>query len=312
MKPWINILPERWKRPLLPIGKHMIIAIASGKGGTGKTTVSSGLAATWPVPVVAVDLDVEEPNLHLFLHPEQDKVETVYLDVPVVDEERCTRCRACVDLCQFKAIVILGDTPMVFPEMCHGCGGCFRVCPEEALSVGARELGVIEYAHAEGMTCLTGRLRVGEAMSPPLMRVVKERAAAICREHNEDVIIDSPPGVSCPAVAAVCDADAILLVTEPTPFGAYDFNLAVDAFLPLGKPLMAVINRAGIGDDEVYRICRERNITILAEIENSRVVAEAYARGDVVSLAKTHLAADFERIRAGLLQAISEKESAHA
>ncbi|WP_027182839.1 4Fe-4S binding protein [Desulfovibrio inopinatus] len=290
----------------------MIIAIASGKGGTGKTTISSGLVATWPKPVVAVDLDVEEPNLHLFLHPEQDNVETVHLDVPVVDEARCTRCRACVELCQFKAIVILGDTPMVFAEMCHGCGGCFRVCPEGALSVGTRELGVIEYGHAGDITCLTGRLRIGEAMSPPLMRVVKERLTAVSRENQADVIIDAPPGVSCPAVAAVRDADAVVLVTEPTPFGAYDFSLALDAFLPLGKPLFAVINRAGLGDDEVYGICRERNVPILAEIENSRVVAEAYARGEIVSLAKTQLAPVFEQIRTGLIQAVSEKEPVHA
>jgi MinD superfamily P-loop ATPase len=157
----------------------MIIAVASGKGGTGKTTVSASLAAVWPEPPIAVDLDVEEPNLHLFLKPEIKSAERATLQIPEIDKDRCTLCRTCSELCQFKAIAVMGEIALTFPEMCHGCGGCFRVCPEDALRPVTRELGEVSWGKAGPVDFLMGRLRVGEAMSPPLMRAVKNRLAML-------------------------------------------------------------------------------------------------------------------------------------
>jgi len=262
----------------------MIVAIASGKGGTGKTTVTASLAAVWPQPVLAVDLDVDEPNLHLFLKPEISEHEVVSLAVPVVDESKCTRCKTCAELCQFKAITVMGSLIMTFPDMCHGCGGCMEVCPSGAISYGKRELGVLEFGQARAdISCLSGRLRIGEAMSPPLMRKARIRMHVLAGRSGADILIDAPPGVSCPAMNAVMDSDVIVLVTEPTPFGTYDLGLARQAFAPLGKPMGVVVNRAGVGDDRVYAFCREHGLPILAEFPHSREVAECYARGEVLA-----------------------------
>lgn len=260
----------------------MIIAIASGKGGTGKTTVAASLAHVWPDPVVAMDLDVEAPNLHLFLHPEETGRQKAVIEIPVADESKCTYCRKCSDLCQFAAVKVLGEVLMVFPEMCHGCGGCLAICPEGALTPGERELGDIIWGKAGRADFIMGRSRIGEAMSPPLMRQVKAKLADIA-PAGVDVIIDAPPGVSCPAVNAVMDADAIVLVTEPTPFGVFDLGLAHKAFAPMGKPMGVVVNRAGVGTDEVYRFCRRNGLDIFAEIPYDRAIAEAYAEGLVVA-----------------------------
>jgi MinD superfamily P-loop ATPase len=275
----------------------MIIAIASGKGGTGKTTVTASLATVWNGPVTAVDLDVEEPNLHLFLQPQILDSETAHLTIPAVDEALCTHCGACAELCQFKAISVMGQMLLTFPEMCHGCGGCLAICPEEAISPGKRELGEISWGQAGGIGFLNGTLRVGEAMSPPLMRQVKARLNRTLLETGGDAIIDAPPGVSCPAVTAVLDSDAILLVTEPTPFGFYDFQLAWEAFTPLGKPLAAVINRAGLGHDAVYRFCQDKGLPILAEIPYDRAIAEAYARGRIIADVSAPLRETFLSLR---------------
>ncbi len=251
----------------------MRITVASGKGGTGKTTVTASLVSIWDGPVTAVDLDVEEPNLHLFLNPDLPDEEAVHMDVPVVDEERCTLCRKCADLCQFRAINVLGSVVMTFPEMCHGCGGCMAICPEEAISVGHRELGVMLEGRAGDVPYLMGRLRIGEAMSPPLMRAVKERLEERLAVRPGDALIDAPPGVSCPAMCAVMDSDYVILVTEPTPFGFHDFRLAWEAFSPMGKPMGAIINRAGHGDDSVYGFCKDKDLPILAEIPYDRAIA---------------------------------------
>lgn len=292
----------------------MIVSVASGKGGTGKTTVTASLAAVWneadqAAPPVLVDLDVEEPNLHLFLHPEIRSVSPVELEVPVVDESRCTLCRACAELCQFKAITVMGEMVLAFPEMCHGCGGCLAVCPSEALSPGARELGTLQEGSVRlGETnapFLMGVSRVGEAMSPPLMRAVKKRLTSLLTTQRADALIDAPPGVSCPAVAAVQDADLILLVTEPTPFGYHDFRLAHEAFRPLGIPMAVVVNRAGLGDESVADYCREQELPILAEIPYDRAVAEAYARGALAAEASPELRKRFIALRDGLRRTLA-------
>lgn len=289
----------------------MIYAVASGKGGTGKTTMASSLAALWDSPITLVDLDVEEPNLHLFLKPELDDIQKAYIEVPEADEDKCTKCRACADICQFKAITIMADTLLTFPEMCHGCGACLEVCPEGALTPGKRELGEICRGTTDGNTFIMGRLRIGEAMSPPLMRQIRTEFPALSAKG--DILIDAPPGVSCPAIAAVMDADCIVLVTEPTPFGFHDFKLAWEAFKPMGKPMGAVINRAGIGDNTVQEFCRDNDIPVWAEIPYSREVAEAYSKGEVIAKALKPLESTFTALRESMrTAAVEAKEARHA
>ena len=288
----------------------MIVAVASGKGGTGKTTVTASLASLWEGPLIGVDLDVEEPNLHLFLHPILTGEETAHLTIPVVDEATCTYCGACSELCQFKAISVMGRLILTFPEMCHGCGGCLAVCPEKAITPGQRELGEITWGTAGRQGFLMGRLRLGEAMSPPLMRLVKARLEQMLAQTGGDAIIDAPPGVSCPAINAVIDSDVIVLVTEPTPFGFYDFQLAWEAFAPLNKPLGAVINRAGLGTGAIYEFCREKHLPILAEIPYDRAIAEAYARGRIIAQISPELQGTFVSLMAAI-RALAQ-EAAHA
>jgi MinD superfamily P-loop ATPase len=291
--------------------------VASGKGGTGKTTVAASLAWVWDRPVAAVDLDVEEPNLHLFLKPDIIGRETAVMEVPVADESKCTYCRACADLCQFKAISVLGSVLLTFPEMCHGCGGCLAVCPEKALSAGARELGEVSWGTAAGrIGFYMGRLRVGEAMSPPLMRAVVAKIEQNRSEAACDVVIDAPPGTSCPAINAVLPSDLILLVTEPTPFGFHDFRLAHAAFAPLGKPMAVVINRAGLGDRTVQDFCRSQQLPILTEIPFDRRLAEAYSKGQVLADALPNMRTVFEELMGSLRgwveTAWQRKAAAHA
>jgi MinD superfamily P-loop ATPase len=279
----------------------VILAIASGKGGTGKTTVASSLTWVWPRPVTAVDLDVEEPNMHLFLSPVVAGSEIATIEVPVADESKCTYCRACAEICQFKAISVLGSVLLTFPEMCHGCGGCIAVCPEKALSAGSRELGEVSWGRADGrIDFFMGRLRVGEAMSPPLMRGVMAKLAALTADRSADIIIDAPPGTSCPAINAVLPSDAIVLVTEPTPFGDHDFRLAHQAFSPLKKPMAVIINRAGLGDRSVYDYCRSEALPILAEIPFDRRLAEAYSRGRVLAEALPDMRQVFTKLAAAI------------
>lgn len=280
----------------------MIFAVASGKGGTGKTTVTASLAAIWGEPVTLVDLDVEEPNLHLFLNPEVTREVPATLEIPDRDQDKCTLCGECADLCQYKALAIMGKTMLFFPEMCHGCGGCLRVCPEGALRPGTRELGRVIEGRTEFGRFVMGRLRVGESMSPPLMLQVKR---LLCDDSGCDVLIDAPPGVSCPAMHAVMDADAILLVTEPTPFGLYDFRLAVEAFSSLNKPMGAVINRDGIGDQCVEDYCRETGIPVWARIPNSLAVARAYSRGEIVARGLPELQGFFQELKQRMRAAVS-------
>ncbi len=289
----------------------MICAVASGKGGTGKTTVTAGLAAVWGGPLTLADLDVEEPNLHLFLHPRITREEPESIEVPVLDAARCTLCGECAAFCKFKALSLMGTSLLVFPEMCHGCGGCLELCPEGALAPGGRELGHVLEGLAElpggPQRFLMGRLRVGEAMSPPLLRRVK--ALLPGRDSGQDALLDSPPGVSCPAVNAVMDADVIVLVTEPTPFGLHDLRLAVEAFAPLGRPMGVVVNRAGLGDSGVQDYCAGRGLPVWAEIPHSREVAQAYSRGEIAPLAVPELRAIFERL-AGSVRAAAHSACA--
>lgn len=255
----------------------MIISVASGKGGTGKTTVATNLAVSLGGECALLDCDVEEPNAHLFLHPEIDRRETVTTFIPVVDEEKCSACRKCAEICRFRAITVVGGKVLVFPELCHSCCGCQVVCLEGAISDGQRELGVVEWGNGGGVSMIQGRIRVGEAMSPPLIRKVRAGAGP-----EKTVIIDAPPGTSCPVIAAMRGADFILMVTEPTPFGLHDLKLAVGAVQMLGIPCGLVINRADMGDDRVRKYAVEERLPILLEIPYDRKIAEAYSCGRMI------------------------------
>jgi len=256
----------------------MRIAIASGKGGTGKTTLATNLARILAQdgPVQYLDCDVEEPNGHLFLRPEITATRSATIPVPEVDNERCTLCGACSRLCQYHAIAVLKDRVLIFPELCHGCGGCARVCPVQAITEVGRPIGVVERGTADGIAFAHGRLNVGEAMSPPLIRAVQEEVDA-----RATVILDAPPGTSCPVIAAIRPCDAVMLVTEPTAFGLHDLTLAVEMARALRHPMGVVLNRADMGDDRVERYCAAEGIPVWARIPHDRRIAEAYSRGDI-------------------------------
>jgi len=255
----------------------MILAIASGKGGTGKTTVAVNLARVLGHGVQLLDCDVEEPNAHLFLDGALVGGEVVTLPVPEVATALCDGCGACSDFCAYHAIVSFGTTPLVFPELCHGCGGCALVCPRQAIGEGRRRLGVVEQLRAGDITLIQGRLDVGVALAPPLIRAVKERL-----DPTRTAILDAPPGTSCPVIAALGGVDFVLLVTEPTPFGLHDLELAVAMVRELGLPAGVVVNRAGIGDDRVHAYCRRQDLPVLLDIPDDRRIAEAYARGRLI------------------------------
>ncbi len=281
----------------------MIISIASGKGGTGKTTVAVSLALSLS-RVQFLDADVEEPNAHLFLKPHIKTQKRAGIPLPRIDEQLCTYCGRCRDVCAYNAIAVVpgsGDrkgSVLVFSHLCHGCGACGIFCPKGAIQEMTREIGVIETGTVpdRDMTFVHGRLDPGEMMSPPLIRQVKEHI-----DPARTVIIDAPPGTSCPVVAAVRGSDLCLLVTEPTPFGLHDLMLAVDLLKEMRIPFGVVINRCDMGDAGVEDLCRKERIPVLMRIPFSRAVAEGYARGvPLVGIAPSYRR-DFEEL-AGRLQ----------
>ncbi len=255
----------------------MRIAVASGKGGTGKTTVSVNLARTIGSGVQLLDCDVEEPNAHLFLGGRETGRDIVAIPIPEVDESLCNGCGECGRFCRYHAIVSFGSTPLVFPELCHGCGGCTLVCPHGAIREAGRPIGVVETVISGGITLVQGRLDIGVAMAPPLIRAVKARV-----DNAGTAILDAPPGTSCPVIATLRGSDFVVLVTEPTPFGLHDLRLAVDMVRALAIPFGVVVNRMGVGDDRVHRFCREEGIPVLLELPDDRRIAEAYSRGELV------------------------------
>jgi len=255
----------------------MIISVASGKGGTGKTTIATNLAFALENDVQILDCDVEEPNSHLFLYPIIEEKETVFTPVPLVDEKKCTYCKKCAEICRFNAIAVFGEIILTFPELCHSCGGCMEVCPENAITEKGRELGVVERGRKGNIDFVHGHLRVGEAMSPPMIR--KVRSYILPKKIN---IIDAPPGTSCPVIAAMKGVDFVLMVTEPTPFGLHDLKLAVEAVKLLGIPRGLVINRSDMGDKKVNEYAVQEDIPILMEIPFDRRIAEIYSRGGLI------------------------------
>ena len=255
----------------------MKIAVASGKGGTGKTTVATSLAASLGRLAQILDCDVEEPNCHILMSPEIESSEAITLSTPLVDMSKCNLCGKCGEVCNFSAILTIGKTTLTFPEMCHGCGGCMLLCPEKAISETPRELGVVETGSFEDVEFVQGRIRIGEAMAPPLIKAVKNRL-----NPNKIAILDAPPGASCPVINTVKGSDFVIMVTEPTPFGLHDLRIAVEAIEPLGIPMGVVLNRSDIGDHEVQTYCGEARLPLMLQIPFDRQIAEGYSRGKML------------------------------
>ncbi|MEO1784615.1 ATP-binding protein [Thermodesulfobium sp. 4217-1] len=258
----------------------MTLAVASGKGGTGKTTIATNLAmvaAEKYGQVTLLDCDVEEPNSHIFIKGTKIKEEIVNIKIPEVDESICTECGACSNFCQYNAIMSLKGKPVVFKEMCHSCGGCTLVCQPKAIHEVDHRIGLINFYSLGKINLIDGLLDVGSPLSPPLIGAVKKL------EGKDTLnIIDAPPGTSCPVIEAIKDADYIILVTEPTPFGLNDLVLAVEVSRKLNKKFAVAINRVGSGDDRVHRYCKDENIPIILEIPDDRRIAELYSNGKTI------------------------------
>ena len=253
----------------------MIISIASGKGGTGKTTIAVNLVLSLQKGTVQlIDCDVEEPNSHLFLSPTIHQVTSMGIPVPRIDESKCTYCGKCAKVCEYHAMTVILKNVLVFDELCHGCGACSYLCPKKVIFEIEREIGIIQEGSGNGIPFVNGVLNVGEPMASPLIRKTKEKI-----QKEKIVILDAPPGTACPVIETVKGSDFCLLVTEPTPFGLNDLELAVGMLERLGIPMGVVINKADIGDRKVWDYCDSRNIPILMEIPMDRQIAESYSRG---------------------------------
>ncbi|MDI6892305.1 MAG: ATP-binding protein [Actinomycetota bacterium] len=251
----------------------MIVAVASGKGGTGKTTVATSLALVLG-DCQYLDCDVEEPNGYIFLKPEIKSRRSVTIPVPEVDLKKCTFCGDCASACQFNAIAVVKEKVLVFPELCHGCGACRLACPAGAVTGVLREVGVIEEGAAGRIDFVQGTLNVGEPLAVPVVREVKKAIRG-----DEDVLIDASPGTSCPVVEALSDSDFAILVTEPTPFGLHDLKLALKVVGRMAIPHGVVVNKTQDMDNVITVFCRERDIPVLLQIPLQREIAVAYSRG---------------------------------
>jgi MinD superfamily P-loop ATPase len=263
--------------------KSLKIAIASGKGGTGKTTLSTNLAAyiAEREEIVLVDLDVEEPNSGLFFKGKLIHEEDIFKMIPQWDEKKCTLCGICPKVCNYHAVIQLGPSILVFPELCHSCYACSELCPAAAMPMIPKKTGLLRDFQTGKLHFVDGRLEIGEEQAVPLISKTKKYVAAKY-SHVSITIFDSPPGTSCPVMEATKDADFVILVTEPTPFGLHDLSLAVETMRALKRPFGVVVNRYGIGNDEVIEYCRDENIPVLAKIANNRKIAELYSSGKLM------------------------------
>ncbi|MGD6935147.1 MAG: ATP-binding protein [Candidatus Bathyarchaeia archaeon] len=268
----------------------MIVTVASGKGGTGKTSVAVSMALSIGDCQV-LDCDVEEPNAHLLLHPTISRSQPVYASNVKIDKTLCRQCGLCAKFCRYNALFCSFKGVLVFPELCHGCGGCITVCPEKAISEQNYKVGTLNFAQAGNIELIYGELEVGKPMAGPVIKAVKKQAA-----KNQTVIVDSPPGASCSFVETVRNTDYCIIVTEPTPFGLHDLKITVEVLKKMGIPFGVVINRAGIGDRAVYDYCKQDNIPILLEIPYERKIAELYSKGIAFSVEMPQWKTNFQNL----------------
>ena len=252
----------------------MILSIASGKGGTGKTTVSVNLALSLG-RVQLIDCDVEEPNDNIFIKANIDSIQDVNVEIPQIDSEKCLNCGACTDFCSFNAIVDLSSGIKIFSGLCHSCGGCKLVCQNDAISWKDKKIGSIRKGKNEDILFCEGILDIGESRPTPIIKSLKYQIRT-----GIDTILDCPPGTSCSFLETVNGSDFCILVTEPTPFGFNDLKIAVEALKEMGVPFGVVINRDGIGDDEIEIFCKKEMIPILLKIPYNKEIAKLYSKGE--------------------------------
>ncbi|WP_027365606.1 P-loop NTPase [Desulfotruncus alcoholivorax] len=288
----------------------MKITVASGKGGTGKTTVAVGMALALQADgnrVTFLDCDVEEPNGHIFIKPDIQKNEDVFIDVPEINLEKCDFCGKCSEICAFNALLVAGESVVVFHELCHGCGGCNYFCPKGAVTLIPKKIGTIEMGTAaEGLNFAHGQLEIGVPLSPPLVDAVKKK------QNGGITIIDAPPGTSCPAVHTVRETDFCLLVTEPTPFGLNDLALAVEMTRALDVPCGILVNRAREGWDIIDKYCKQNNLKILMKIPLSREIAGAYSKGIPLTFLDKEWGVAFRRLFRDIREMVeSERNNRH-
>jgi len=251
----------------------LIISVASGKGGTGKTTVATNLALSLG-EVQFIDCDVEEPNANIFFNAEIKEYEDVTVEIPEIDKEKCNYCGRCSEFCAYNALAVVPSDVLVFPELCHSCGGCGFVCPQNAVKWKEKCVGKIEHGFTNGIDFYHGLLNVGEIQAIPVIKALKKK---IGREKT--VILDAPPGTSCPVIETVGRSDYCILVTEPTPFGFHDLKLAIDVVRHIGIPFGVIINRDGVGDKKVELFCQHEKIPLIMKIPQSEKIAHLYSNG---------------------------------
>ncbi len=254
----------------------MIISIASGKGGTGKTTVATNLACSISNAQL-LDCDVEEPNSHIFIKPQIKRREDISIPIPSVGRNKCNGCGRCQEVCAYNAIAVINKKVLIFPELCHGCGSCSYFCPEKAIREIDREIGVVESGDRDSLGFIHGKLNLSEMMAPPLIKAVKKNI-----DKDKVSIIDAPPGTSCPVITTIRDTDFVILVTEPTPFGLNDLILAVEVVRKIEIPFGVIINKSDLGNNKTEEYCLKENIPILMKIPFEKEIASAYSEGNLI------------------------------